>query len=195
MSYLSLLGIVERMATFSLQINGLHQEPIRSIQALASQHRCQPHFQVPSTKEVGAPAVFGAKRAVGTSFTPKNEPISSVEMDMFWFERELFFYFLGFSCLNAELVPMFGGDVFDPNLLTSGFMGCLSSFDTAWKPDERSLTLPDRLGGSSPEAQRDKGPGRANCSHHQCQVDRVLNETDEIYKAQHVATWHNLRSG
>lgn len=52
-NFLSLLGIVERMASFSLQINGLDQDPIRSIQATAQYHRCQPQYQLSSTKLVG----------------------------------------------------------------------------------------------------------------------------------------------
>lgn len=103
-NFLSLLGIVERMASFALQINGLDQDPIRSIQATAQYHRCQPQYQLSSTKLVG-------------------------------------------------------------------FMGCLAANDAFWQPEERSWTLPDRLEGSNLE------------------VDRLVNETDALYAAEHVGIY------
>lgn len=100
-NYLSLLGIVERMSMFSLQINGLNQDPVRNICHRAHFERCRSEFKVSSTK-------------------------------------------------------------------VAGFMGCLATEDTLWKPDERSWTLSDRKQGANQE------------------VDRVLKEVDTLFKAQHV---------
>ncbi|CAL1141606.1 unnamed protein product [Cladocopium goreaui] len=63
-NFLSLLGIVERMASFALQINGLDQDPNRSIQATAQYHRCQPQYQLSSTKKVGFMGCLAADDAI-----------------------------------------------------------------------------------------------------------------------------------